>query len=147
MAYGINKNFSALRGVLSRRLATDISLDERRSLLIELSELDLSHLKDPVAAFDSLSQLFVLDPSDKDTLTKIESVAKAADRFDDLYHLFSQYAQSVLDVNLQNTLHLKAAEIAEHHLNAPAVGHYAAYLKVFLMTPWCWNDLSRCTRP
>ncbi len=132
-AYGINKNFSALRGVLSRRLATDISLDERRSLLIELSELDLSHLKDPVAAFDSLSQLFVLDPGDKDTLAKIESVAKAADRFDDLYHLFSQYAQSVLDVNLQNTLHLKAAEIAEHHLNTPAraVVHYAAYLKVF----------------
>lgn len=95
-------------------------LDERRSLLTELSRLYERELSDPQAAFEVERELFRSTRTEKDR-KRLEKLAKKSGRFAELCQTYAEVALELDEIADRQSLLLRAADVARERLQDRAL--------------------------
>ncbi len=102
---------------------------QRLGLLIRVADTYFQQIGDADRGFSSLCEAFREQPSDADTLSRIEMLASEHERFPSVAELTSDLAASVNDASLSRSLWIKTAQIYDTQLQ-DIDGSVAAYRKV-----------------
>ena len=106
----------------------------RRELLTRVADTYFQHIGDADRGFSSLCEAFREQPSDADTLNRIEMLASEHERFSTLAELTGDLAASVDDASLSRSLWIKTAQIHDTQLQDMDAS-VAAYRKVLEADP------------
>lgn len=101
-------------------------------LLHRIAELQETALDDPGAAFRTFARALAEDPTNEETISGLERLARAHQAFNELAQVYEQRIGSVEDVHVKVALHQRAAVVYEELLQNTdgAVAHYRAILEL-----------------
>jgi len=121
-----------LCAVLRKEVSLLESPIEKEGILIRIAEILEEKLDDKDEAFSQLCEAFSLNPESEDTFDRLEKIAKATGKMEDLYRFLRGVAINQKDRELRAKLLWRCGQIAERELQdlKRAGEMFSAYLEV-----------------